>query len=91
MHKSINIGRPSVFGNPFHIGRDGTREEVVAKHREWFLAPEQEWIRRLARELPPGSETWCPGCRGTLPCHKTVIEEVRMLGLSISQGHLIGP
>jgi hypothetical protein len=26
------IGRPSIFGNPFHIGADGTRDEVIAKY-----------------------------------------------------------
>jgi len=24
------------FGNPFRIGRDGTREEVIAKYKVWF-------------------------------------------------------
>ena len=28
--------RPSFIGNPFLIGRDGTREEVIEKYREWF-------------------------------------------------------
>lgn len=32
----VFIGRPSPWGNPFKIGRDGTREEVVAKYREWI-------------------------------------------------------
>ncbi len=30
-------GRGSIFGNPYEIGRDGTREEVIARYRErWF-------------------------------------------------------
>ena len=32
------IGRPSALGNPFVIGRDGTRDEVIAKYREWLKA-----------------------------------------------------
>ena len=32
----INIGRPSKWGNPFKIGKDGTRAEVLAKFRAWF-------------------------------------------------------
>ena len=32
------IGRPSPLGNPFVIGRDGTRDEVIAKYRSWLLA-----------------------------------------------------
>ena len=33
----IYIGRPSRYGNPYIIGRDGTREEVIAKYREYVL------------------------------------------------------
>lgn len=28
----VYIGRPSMWGNPFVIGKDGTREEVLAKY-----------------------------------------------------------
>ena len=31
----VYIGRPSKWGNPFRIGRDGDRAEVIAKYREW--------------------------------------------------------
>lgn len=31
------IGRPSRWGNPFEIGKDGNREEVIAKYREWVV------------------------------------------------------
>ena len=33
----VYIGRPSKWGNPFKIGRDGTRKEVIEKYREWIL------------------------------------------------------
>lgn len=32
------IGRPSPFGNPFIIGRDGSRARVISKYREWLAA-----------------------------------------------------
>ena len=32
----VYIGRPSIFGNPFKIGEDGDREEVIAKYRQHF-------------------------------------------------------
>lgn len=32
----VYIGRPSKWGNPFAIGRDGTREQVIAKYEEWL-------------------------------------------------------
>lgn len=34
----VYIGRPSKWGNPFVIGPDGTRDEVIAKYRAWLLA-----------------------------------------------------
>jgi len=33
----VYIGRPSKWGNPFEIGRDGTREQVIEKYRAWIL------------------------------------------------------
>lgn len=30
------IGRPSPLGNPFAIGRDGSRDEVITKYRKWL-------------------------------------------------------
>lgn len=34
----VYIGRGSLWGNPFVIGRDGTREDVVRKYEEHFLS-----------------------------------------------------
>ncbi len=34
----IYIGRPSKWGNPFEIGKDGDREEVIQKYCEWVMA-----------------------------------------------------
>ena len=34
----IYIGRPTIFGNPFVIGKDGTRAEVIEKYREYVLS-----------------------------------------------------
>jgi uncharacterized protein DUF4326 len=34
----IYIGRPGKWGNPFVIGKDGTREQVIAKCRQWLLS-----------------------------------------------------
>lgn len=33
---AIYIGRPSKWGNPFVIGEDGTREEVIKKYEAWL-------------------------------------------------------
>jgi hypothetical protein len=34
----LYIGRPSKWGNPFVIGRDGSRADVIAKYRAWIVA-----------------------------------------------------
>ncbi len=39
------VGRPSPLGNPYALGRDGDREQVIAKHRNSQC--EQLW-KRLA-------------------------------------------
>ena len=46
----VYIGRPGPWGNPFVIGRDGTREEVIAKHRAW-VEESPELQARIRREL----------------------------------------
>ena len=42
----VYIGRPSIWGNPFIIGRDGSREEVIAKYEDWVTSNE-ELINKL--------------------------------------------
>jgi len=43
----VYIGRPSIFGNPFVIGKDGTREDVIKKYRDYIMKNE-----KLLRDLP---------------------------------------
>lgn len=30
---AVYVGRPTKWGNPYEIGKDGTREEVIQKYR----------------------------------------------------------
>ena len=32
----VYVGRPHALGNPFVLGKDGTRSEVVAKYKRWL-------------------------------------------------------
>ena len=34
----IYIGRPGKWGNPFVIGKDGPRDEVLEKYKTWLLS-----------------------------------------------------
>src|SRR5229473_4079477 len=33
----VYVGRPSKWGNPFVIGRDSSRDEVIATYRAWIV------------------------------------------------------
>jgi hypothetical protein len=45
----VYIGRGTKWGNPFRIGVDGTREEVLEKHRNWL--PHQKELMAAMHEL----------------------------------------
>jgi hypothetical protein len=47
---AVYIGRPSKWGNPFEIGKDGTREEVVEKYRAW-ITQQPELVAQARLEL----------------------------------------
>lgn len=42
---AVYVGRPTAWGNPFVIGTDGTREDVIAKYRKWL---EEEGLKNYA-------------------------------------------
>lgn len=67
----IFIGRPSKWGNKFVIGKDGTREEVIAKYKEWLL--EQPKLLNELSEL----KDKVLGCYcDPLPCHGDILAEL---------------
>lgn len=70
--EGVYIGRPSIFGNPFVIGRDGTRRQVIARYEEWFKARLKKYSKfRRAVEKLRGKNLicWC----APLECHGDVI------------------
>ena len=67
----VYIGRPSKWGNPFVIGKDGDREQVIAKYRAW-LADQQDLLAALP-ELR-GKRLVCH-CHPR-PCHGDVLAEL---------------
>lgn len=70
----VYIGRPSRFGNPFKIGLDGTREEVIEKYRNWRMAPEQAKFRADVQIELRGKRLGCY-CK-PLACHGDVLAEI---------------
>jgi hypothetical protein len=61
----IFIARPSKWGNPFIIGRDGTREEVIEKYKMWF-STQPDLIAAIPELKGKVLGCWCkPGkCHG---------------------------
>lgn len=47
---AIYIGRPTKWGNPFVIGKDGTREEVIRKYED-YLQNSPELLVQIQSEL----------------------------------------
>ena len=70
---AVFIGRPSRYGNPFKIGRDGTRAEVIEKYRQYihkWLSASDDFPIQLRRELR-GKDLAC-FCT-PLPCHGDIL------------------
>lgn len=70
---AINIMRGSPFGNPFVIGKDGDRAEVVEKYRQWLWAriKSDSAFASKVRELH--GKTLCCCCKPA-SCHGDVLE-----------------
>ena len=64
----VYVGRPSKWGNPFRIGPDGTRREVIAKYEAWLLANE-ELMADLDELRGKILGCWCK----PLDCHGDVL------------------
>lgn len=61
----VYIGRPSKWGNPFTIGKDGNRQEVIEKYRKYILS-NQELLDSLEELRGKVLGCWCKpkSCHG---------------------------
>ena len=73
------MGRPGVLGNPFVVGRDGSRQEVIGKYRRWLWrrlqeprSPQERELRRLLAQARAGELELLCWCH-PLPCHAEVV------------------
>jgi hypothetical protein len=67
----VYIGRPSRWGNPFVIGRDGNRAEVIRKYQLWFQQQDMKFYEDLSKLKGKVLVCFC----APLPCHGDVIKE----------------
>lgn len=73
----VYIGRPSKWGNPFVIGEDGSRAEVIAKYREYILNS-KELMADIHTLRGKTLACWC----SPLPCHGDVLAELADMGVT---------
>jgi Domain of unknown function (DUF4326) len=67
----VYVGRPSKWGNPFMIGRDGAHDQVIAKYRDWVVR--QPALTGALDELRGEHHVcWCAPER----CHADVLIEL---------------
>lgn len=67
----VYIGRPSKWGNPWQVGKDGTREQVVEKYRV-MLETSPVLVEEARKELKGKTlGCWC----APKPCHGDVLIE----------------
>ncbi len=64
--------KKSPYANPFMVVKDGTRDEVIEKYREWFLS-QPELVEQARKELK-GKILGC-WCKPE-SCHGDVIAEI---------------
>lgn len=68
----VYIGRPSKWGNPFSIGKDGNREEVIVKYQNWLM-DHPDLIEEARKELK-GKILGC-WCRPA-DCHGDILVDL---------------
>lgn len=66
----VYIGRPSKWGNPFVVGKDGSREDVIVKYGKW-LNENQALLDDLHELKGKTLGCWC----FPLPCHGDILAD----------------
>jgi Domain of unknown function (DUF4326) len=69
----IYVGRPTKWGNPYRIGVDGNREQVLKKSRE-FLMANPGFVEDARNELQ-GKNLAC-WCKPGEDCHADILLEM---------------
>ena len=84
-HKMVNpnglpivyVSRPSKWGNPYRIGADGDRDQVLKKYRE-YLAANPSLVEDAKKELR-GKNLAC-WCKPSEDCHADILLEIANKG-----------
>jgi len=71
----VYIGRGGPWGNPYRIGRDGTRTDVIDKFRVWIRGDSRIARMRRARIAELKGKTLVCFCKPQ-PCHGDILAEM---------------
>lgn len=69
---AVYIGRPSIYGNPYIIGKDGTRDEVIEKYRNYLM--NNTYLLEKAKKELKGKDLLCY-CAPEA-CHGDILVEI---------------
>lgn len=69
---AVYVGRPSKWGNPYEIGRDGTRNQVIKKYMDWIEIRGMLQADAKAELCGRDLVCWCV----PLPCHADILLEI---------------
>ena len=95
----VYIGRPSPFGNPFAIGRDGDRDAVIAKFKTYFYGKLRTDPRFKQHVLALKGKTLGCFCKPEA-CHgdvivdyldSGVIDEPEAAAQAVTKSHRVAP
>lgn len=67
----VGRGHGSIWGNPFVIGVDGTRDQVIEKYRAW-IQTRPELLKRIPELKGKTLGCWCAPKK----CHAEVLAEM---------------
>lgn len=70
-HYDVRIDRKTKWGNPFVVGRDGTREECILQYEEW-IQTQPHLIEALHELKGKKLGCWCH----PQPCHGDVLAKL---------------
>lgn len=68
LSSAVYVGRGSKWGNPFRIGPDGNRADVIAAHEAW-LRDQHQLLRALGEIRGRDLICFC----APLPCHADLL------------------
>src|SRR5262245_37079986 len=81
--EGVYIGRPSLLGNSYKLGIDGTRQEVILLYRYWLWEEIKrggkvyQELQRLASIARPGELIlicWCKERDRNVSCHGDILK-----------------